>query len=192
MGQDLHLSKDDWINIADVQCKNSKTILVTAAGNDGVNLNDYKDKYFPANLRIRSSCYDFIIRVGSIEYDKDNIPQKSNHSNYGTTLDIMAPGKDISVIQPYSDATIGDGTSYATPIVTGTIEMMLKCKPYASSTEVKDTLFNTADKHDHLKHFAKDGRVINVAKAIDSFCKPTPKKKPSTKKVKKAEPDGDL
>ena len=171
------LSEKEWHDIADVQCRNSKTILVAAAGNDGVNLDDHKNKYYPANLRIKSSCHDFVIRVGSIEYDSKNIPQKADHSNYGSAVDIMAPGKDISVIQPYSRATIGDGTSYAAPIVTATIEMMLKCKPNATVKAVKEALFKSANTYDHLLNFVKDGRVLNVEKAVDSFCKPIPKKK---------------
>jgi len=86
----------------------------------------------------------------------------------------MAPGEDILVLNPDDQAGIGSGTSYATPIVSGTISLLLKYKPDASALEIKDAILKNADTFDHLRKYVKDGRVLNAKRAINNFCKRSP------------------
>lgn len=94
----------------------SKNIIVVAAvGNDG-------NKETATATKIKYPAgYDNVIGVGSLTYSKN----RASHSQYNTSVDVMAPGESIygsslteddkkNLIHSYSRGT---GTSYATPHV---------------------------------------------------------------------------
>jgi len=67
--------------------RNAGVIIIAAAGNESTSLGSY-----PA-------AYDGVVSVSSVDANKDLAP----YSNYGTTIDVAAPGGDIS------EDTNGDG-----------------------------------------------------------------------------------
>ena len=86
--------------------------VIAAAGNDGGNA-----KMYPA-------CYDKdVIVVAST----DEMQRRSNFSNFGSWIDVAAPGSDILSLGITSNtATIEDsGTSMATPVVSGVAALIL-------------------------------------------------------------------
>jgi len=64
-------------------------------------------------------------------------------SNFGLALDIVAPGVDIysPIIDGYKS---WEGTSMATPHVSGTIALMLEANPDLTTGEIKTALYETA------------------------------------------------
>jgi subtilisin family serine protease len=114
-------------------------VVVAAMGNDGKN-----KKAYPA-------AFKGVIAVGSIDFDKT----RSSFSNYGDWISVVAPGSNILSTMPTYNTTMTefekekeydylDGTSMATPIVSGIVALMLSRNPNYTPAEVKSRLESTA------------------------------------------------
>ena len=104
-------------------------ILVAASGNGGANLINY-----PA-------AYDIVIAVGSV--GKTGL--RSPFSNYGTNLELVAPGESILSTTPGNTYGLRSGTSMACPHVAGVAALLLSRYPGMSNLEVRKRLTETAD-----------------------------------------------
>ena len=107
---------------------NNGLVIVAAAGNDAVNIPMY-----PAS-------YNNVISVGST----DNYDSRSYFSNYGTTIDIVAPGSNIWSTLPYGKFGGMSGTSMASPIVAGVAALIKSNEPNLSNIEIENRLIETA------------------------------------------------
>jgi subtilisin family serine protease len=100
--------------------------ICVAAGNGGIDA----DNCSPAKVREA-------ITVGGT-----NINDSYVHWNYGSAVDILAPGVDITSAYHLSDNAIASmsGTSMATPHVTGAAAIYLQLHPYATPAEVEEAI----------------------------------------------------
>ncbi|HND93506.1 MAG TPA: S8 family serine peptidase, partial [Anaerolineales bacterium] len=78
-------------------------VVVAAAGNNGT-----EGALYPA-------AYDSVVAVGSID---PNLAH-SSFSNYGSQVDVWAPGRDIMTTKRTGDYGLVSGTSFAAPYVAG-------------------------------------------------------------------------
>ncbi len=112
---------------------NAGTIPVAAAGNNNVST-----VFYPAG-------YDNVISVASTAQQD----QKSSFSQYGTWIDISAPGTEIASTVPTTYASSGyaimSGTSMASPHVAGLLGLMKSANPSMSNTDLIDCLYSSAD-----------------------------------------------
>ena len=108
---------------------NLGTILVAAAGN-----NDASTVFYPAG-------YANVIAVASTT----PTDARSSFSQYGTWVDIAAPGSNIR--STYASTTYGSisGTSMASPHVAGLLGLMRSAAPNATNTELINCLYSGAD-----------------------------------------------
>jgi len=107
-------------------------IPVVAAGNDDVDACDVSPAY-ATNA----------ITVGAFDPDR----QKSWYSNWGSCVDLWAPGDDIySSLASTSDDSYGmlSGTSMATPLISGIVANLLLVQPELGFDDVMDALLNTS------------------------------------------------
>jgi hypothetical protein len=76
----------------------------------------------------------------------DSSDNRASFSNFGTCLDIFAPGVNITSAWNTSDTATNtiSGTSMATPHVTGAAALVLSANPGFTSQQVRDTLVNNA------------------------------------------------
>lgn len=111
----------------------SGLLVVAAAGNDGVD-ND-KEPCYPASY---NRVLPNILSVGSV--GEDNC--MSDFSNYGSSVDILAPGANIysTVVGGYKKMS---GTSMAVPYVTGIAAMLYAGREYIYAENVRQLLLDT-------------------------------------------------
>lgn len=102
-----------------------------AAGNDGANASNYS----PARV-------GEAITVGSTT----STDARSSFSNYGSIVDIFAPGSSITSSWNTSDTATNtiSGTSMATPHVVGASALYLADNPSATPSQVSGALVNSA------------------------------------------------
>lgn len=111
-------------------------IYVVAAGNDGQNAATYS----PAHVT-------GAITVGA--YNEQNL--FSSFSNYGSSVDILAPGENIISLSHKINETksfetiLASGTSHAAPYVTGAVAWYLGDNPNATAAQVKAALLESAN-----------------------------------------------
>ncbi|WP_299818701.1 S8 family serine peptidase [uncultured Pontibacter sp.] len=139
-------------------------VFVAAAGNDNI-----ETKHYPA-------AYDNVIAVAST----DASDLKSSFSNYGTWVDISAPGSGILSTVTANDGTNGaytsyNGTSMSTPMVAGMVALMLSENPNLTPQAITQILKATADPLEGVagQSAALAGKLgagrINAYKAIQAI-----------------------
>lgn len=74
----------------------------------------------------------------------NSLDERASFSNYGTCVDLFAPGRDIPTAWSRSDDDVvtASGTSFAAPFAAGTAALYLQQFPDASPDEVKWALIN--------------------------------------------------
>jgi hypothetical protein len=127
-------------------------LIVTAAGNDGIELKDYA-----------LAGLEGVITVGASDHEDNRVV----FSNWGSAVDIVAPGIDILSLRARSTDTLRDipgatytpdsayvgadkryylagGTSFSAPLVTGVASLLFAKDPTLTATEVKRMILNSA------------------------------------------------
>ncbi len=117
------------------------TVVVAAAGNDNAT-----PVLFPAR-------YEPVIAVGSSSPNDHRTEHflgidSAGGSNYGPSLDVLAPGDYIIITRHNSDSDYiyqNAGTSFAAPMVSGLAALLFAQKPLRSVAEVRAAILETAD-----------------------------------------------
>lgn len=129
-------------------------LVVCSAGNDSAD-NEYTAHY-PSNYNVE---LDNVISVAAL--DQYGLAW---YSNYGNTVDVVAPGSDIITTSP--DGYIqGSGTSFSAPYVTALVAMLMSQNPNMTSLEIKNRILTTTVAHlDNMVNVC--GGVISAKNAL--------------------------
>src|SRR6059036_1415909 len=138
-------------------------LIVAAAGNSGTSTLDY-----PARLAN-------VVSVAAI----DESGQRASFSNYGSGLDLSAPGTRIVTLsggnnQP-NNAHYLQGTSFSTPFVTGAAALILSVDPTLTNVELWNILNSTAVQPAGAQRPYNPNYgwgVVNVWNAINALSQP--------------------
>lgn len=141
------------------------SILVAAAGN-GSTCGGAANAVFPA------AC-DHVISVTSIgendQHEKIAGDPTSTHQHH-STVDICAPGYNVALSLAPGYYGFGSGSSFAAPLVSGTIGLMLSLKPCLTFEEVEEILRLSSDDISALNpnYLGQLGMGrLNAAKALE-------------------------
>ena len=102
-------------------------VAVAAAGNSNIDVG-YADN-------------PYIITVSATDIND----AKASFSNYGTIVDISAPGKDIYTTFENGGYSYVWGTSFASPVTAGVVALIMAANPYLTPDEVEAVLEQSAD-----------------------------------------------
>lgn len=141
--------------------ENYKGLIVCAAGNEGIDTD--QDNRYPACF-----SYDNVISVAATNKN-DNLAifNTTQSSNYGaTTVDLAAPGLNVSTTINDGTCKSVSGTSMAAPHVTGVAALILSVRPDLSAEQVKACILNGVDKVDALQGKCVTGGRLNAYKAV--------------------------
>jgi subtilisin family serine protease len=155
-----------------IRAANADILFVAAAGNEGRN-NDRWASY-PANYNTTkgtstqsAASYDAVISVAAIASNGS----RPRWSNYGrTTVDLGAPGAAIqSTVPPDSSGTAYwgfDGTSMATPHVSGAAALYESTHPGATAQQIRAAILDSTIRTSSLVDRTVRGGRLNVSGAL--------------------------
>ena len=144
-----------------------KVIVVVAAGNERVNVGSGGTKGWPASLTQ-------VITVGATDIN-DAIAQYNasySGSNYGSVIDVFAPGKDVPVWIVYKNGngtrynarTTYYGTSFAAPYVAGVVAQYLEANPTKSANDAQSWIKDNAKDKVILDSLSNTGTTKRMLK----------------------------
>jgi subtilisin family serine protease len=137
--------------------------VVFASGNDSKDLDE-------VGINDESEL-SWVIGVGS----SDELNNVAYYSNYGSNIDILAPGGDRNYLGILglddsgdkgsmnqqnlvsNNYTFVEGTSFAAPIVAGVVALMYSVNPNLTPSQIRDILITTALKIDSSASYNNDG-----------------------------------
>lgn len=161
------------------ELKDAGVTVIFASGNgdsDGIKINLDNPAYND------ESEQDSVIGVGASGIDND----VTSYSNYGSNIDILAPGGNSSmglVAATYNQKTNASfflrdnysflqGTSFSAPITTGIIALMHSVNPNLTPDEIRNILISTSDKvgtHNNASYDANGFDIFRAYGKINAY-----------------------
>ena len=133
-------------------------VTIAASGNSGASIVSY-----PA-------AYPSVIAVGAI----DSALRRATFSNFGSGLDIMAPGVQIYSTQGGGGYQSLSGTSTAAPHVAGVAALMLSVNPALTPTEIGGVINATATDISRVGYDTATGwGIVDAFRAVEQIAGPT-------------------
>ena len=128
------------------------TLFVVAAGNDGTNNDVSSTANYPCAYNLSN-----ILCVGASTHNDE----PAEFSNFGsTTVDVFAPGYRIWSTRSGGGNSVLDGTSMATPHVTGAAALLLSQNPGLTPSAIRNAIIASADDKPALNNTSvSDGRA---------------------------------
>ncbi len=144
----------------------SQAIIVAAAGNDGLEYDDFGSPFYPA-------AWEFVLGVGATDVLQTPYgyqEAKALFSNFGMNTDVYAPGVNILSTFPYFHPLRHgyrslNGTSMAAPIVSGVVSLLKSKYPDWSNEMIRGQIIHTSDRIDY-------GGRINAYQALTEVSQP--------------------
>ncbi|SDJ82617.1 S8 family peptidase [Sediminibacillus albus] len=120
---------------------NQGSVVVAAAGNDGV------------STTFEPASYHNVIAVGAV----DRNDRRASFSNYGTWVDVTAPGVDIAATVPNNGYSYMSGTSMASPHVAGLAGLL--AGQGRNNSQIRQAIEQTADPISGTGSYFQHGRI---------------------------------
>ncbi|MEQ9279374.1 MAG: S8 family serine peptidase [Balneola sp.] len=150
-------------------------LLVTGAGNSAENIDStfsYPNKFYEDGGMMQN-----FLSVGASSWMGDSL-LAADFSNYGTRVDLFAPGVDIYSSTPDDTYESFDGTSMASPAVAGAAALLMSYYPDLNAQQIKTILLETVTKPSNIvykpgsdqgipfSNLSSTGGILNIFEAF--------------------------
>ena len=153
-----------------IRAAKANILFTAAAGNGnlaGIGQNNDTKPSYPSNYNTTqgtstesAASYDAVIAVAALT----STGALAKYSNYGKVMvDIGAPGSGVWSTSPNNTLTRLDGTSMATPHVTGGIALYASTHPGATPQQIRSAILTTGVSTSSLANKTATGRRLNVS-----------------------------
>lgn len=170
----------EWVYDAIKYAAKKDVLIVNAAGNEGLSLDDPANRVYPNDqLDNITEMADTFLTVGALapKYGSELL---ANFSNYGkSNVDVFAPGVDIYSTTPENTYEYLGGTSMASPNTAGVAAMLRSYYPKLTAVQVKDIIMKSglttntsvilggdAEKTARFNEVSKSGEMVNMYNAF--------------------------
>lgn len=139
------------VDEATTYAESKNVLIVHAAGNDASNIDEAAN--YPTKKRSDGSLANNWLEVGAnARLLDENLC--GEFSNYGKlTVDLFAPGVDIVSLAPGNQYHKMEGTSFASPVVSGVAALVWAYYPELTAVELKEVLLASTLQHPKQKVF---------------------------------------
>jgi subtilisin family serine protease len=156
-----------------IRAANAGILFVAAAGNgggDGIGDSNDSVANYPSNYSTLAAAtgqpaasYESVIAVAALT----STGGLASYSNFGaTSVDIAAPGSSIWSTLPGNTYGNYNGTSMATPHVTGAVALYASAHPGATASAIRGAILNSARATSSVSGRTVTGGRLDVAAAI--------------------------
>ncbi|HEX6185490.1 MAG TPA: S8 family peptidase [Pyrinomonadaceae bacterium] len=153
-----------------IRAAKANILFTAAAGNGnlaGIGQNNDTKPSYPSNYNTTqgtstesAASYDAVIAVAALT----STGALAKYSNFGVTMvDIGAPGSGVWSTSPNNTLTRLDGTSMATPHVTGGIALYASTHPGATPQQIRSAILTTGVNTSSLTNKTVTGKRLNVS-----------------------------
>ena len=142
-------------------------IYVAAAGNERVDNDNESEAMYPASYNLSS-----IVSVAATTR-LGTLASFSNYASKGKSVDIAAPGVDIVSTFPANTYRSMSGTSFAVPLVTGTLALMMSASTsstgaYANlASKLPKLLLDSSQRSPMLSGVIAGGRYLDASRSVN-------------------------
>lgn len=140
-------------------------LIVHSAGNLRLDMDkaeSYPNRKIPEGQKVAASW----IEVGASGW-KDDETLPAAFSNYGkNSVDVYAPGIDLTSTAPRNTYWTDSGTSMAAPVVAGLAALIRAYYPKLTAAQVKDVIMKSVSKRAVLKDKCISEGVVNAYEAL--------------------------
>ncbi|WP_203295149.1 S8 family serine peptidase [Luteirhabdus pelagi] len=168
----------EWVRDAIRYAADKDVLIVNAAGNDGLNL-DESEVYPNDQSGTGAEISDNFLTVGALSYDYGS-EMVASFSNYGkTNVDVFAPGVKIWATTPLDTYEFLQGTSMASPAVAGVAATIRSLYPNLSAPQVKQIIMDSGlsskntvilggdeSNTEPFGEVSKSGKMVNLYNAL--------------------------
>ncbi|WAC03726.1 S8 family serine peptidase [Lacinutrix neustonica] len=132
----------EWVLDAIKYADNKNVLIVTSAGNDGLNINNrdnYPDDANGSGIEVSNN----FLKIGATTYfvNSDLIDKYSNYGN--SKVDVFAPGVDIYTAIPNNKYAYFSGTSLAAALTSKVAALIFSYYPNLSASQVKHIIMDS-------------------------------------------------
>ncbi len=169
-----------WVYDAIQYAAENNVLIVHAAGNEGLDLDNSDNVNYPNdNENSSTEIADNVIEVGALtpNYGSEMVAAFSNYGN--KNVDVFAPGGEIYSSVPGNKYEFNSGTSMAAPAVAGVAALVLSYYPKLTAPQVKHIIIESglapqakvilggdASKTATLNQISKSGKIVNAYNAL--------------------------